>query len=96
MMREVGAFEKDGTSILLLKPSETIPHEGGEVISVDSEEYKAMEELVARFDAPKTCGASTVTQEHFDGVVLLTPEETLRKATLNLAGRLPTAAEEFQ
>ena len=96
IMRDVAAFEKDGTSILLLKPSMQIEHEGGLRIEKDGPEYKALEEMISRFDAPVTCGESSKAQQHFDGVVLLTPEETLRKATINLAGRLPTAAEEFR
>jgi hypothetical protein len=96
VMRDIAAFEKDGTSVLLLKPSEQVDHDGGKLFDVDSEEYAVFKEMVERFDDPVTCGESTKTQEHFDGVVLLTPEETLRKATLNLNGRLPTAAEEFR
>lgn len=96
IMRDVAGFEKEGVSILLSKPSETIAHEGGKIIEQDGAEYAALEEMIKRFDAPVTCGDSTKTESHFDGVVLLSPEETLRKATVNLAGRLPTAAEEFR
>lgn len=96
IMRDVAAFERDGISLLLLKPSGQDVHQGGTLTPPDTEEYAALEEMVHRFDDPVTCGETSTTQEHFDGVVLMTPQETLRKATLNLAGRLPTAAEEFR
>lgn len=98
IMRDVAAFERDGVSVLLLKPTMEggVNHDGGKLIQKDSEEYKILAEMVDRFRNPVTCGEETRTQEHFDGVVLMTPEETLRKATLNLNGRLPTAAEEFR
>jgi hypothetical protein len=96
IMRDVAAFEKDGVSVLLLKPTNTVPHDGGGLISKDSPEYEVLAEMVDRFRTPVTCGEATQVQEHFDGVVLMTPEETLRKATVNLVGRLPTAAEEFR
>lgn len=96
MMRDVAAFERDGVSLLLLKPSGQVAHEGGALLPPGSPEYEALEEMVARFKDPVSCGEQTRTEEHFDGVVLMTPEETLRKATLNLVGRLPTAAEEFR
>lgn len=96
IMRDVAAFEKDGTSVLLLKPSAAVSHDGGKLFGTDSEEYAKFQEMVDRFEDPVTCGESTKVEEHFDGVVMMTPEETLRKATLNLNGRLPTAAEEFR
>lgn len=95
-MRDIAAFERDGVSVLLLKPSAQVQHDGGMLIAKDSEDYAVLEEMVDRFRTPVTCGEASTTQEHFDGVVLMTPEETLRKATLNLTGRLPTAAEEFR
>lgn len=96
IMRDVAAFEKDGVSILLLKPSGQVEHDGGVLFTPDTEEYAVFEEMVDRFRNPITCGEATRTEQHFDGVVLMSPEETLRKATLNLNGRLPTAAEEFR
>ena len=96
IMRDVAAFEKDGESLLLIKPRGGENHEGGALISADSEQYQVLAEMVQRFKEPVTCGEQSRSDEHFDGVVLMTPQETLRKSTINLAGRLPTAAEEFR
>lgn len=95
-MRDIAAFERDGESVLLLKPTNTVPHSGGQLFTRDSEDYKVLAEMVERFRAPTTCGDASTSQEHFEGLVLMTPEETLRKAAVNLTGRLPTAAEEFR
>jgi hypothetical protein len=67
-------------------------HGGGEVIKPDSEEYRIIESLRRPARRPQVeCGDGDVTE--LDGVVALTPEETLRKASLHLVGRLPTAEE---
>lgn len=90
--REIAQLEIDGTSILLLKPSAQIDHGGGLRIAPDSPEYKALEGLIAQFDAPIVCenqGGGTF----FSDVSLMDNRALLRKLTLNLAGRLPTAEE---
>lgn len=94
-LRDVAALERDGTSILLLKPSEIVPHDGGMIFEEGSEKYVAMQEMIARFNEPVSCGEASARDEHFQEVTLLDPNETFRKATLNVAGRLPTAAEDF-
>jgi Protein of unknown function (DUF1588) len=94
IVREVAAFDRDGTSLLLLKPTATVSHGGGVVIAQDGPEYQALAELVNRLKENAPCETS-VTGFH-NGVNLGTPNETLRKAALSLAGRLPTAAEEAE
>ncbi len=96
VLRDVAAFERDGESIVLLKPTETIDHGGGKIFERDSEEYKALVGMIERFENPVQCGETTQVEAHFSGVELLTPTETFRKATLNIGGRLPTAAEDFR
>ena len=96
IVREVASYHKDGVSVLLRKPLGELGHEGGVQLQEDSAEYRALVELVERFENPSTCDSSRAVEEKFDGVVLLSPEETLRKASLNLTGRLPTAAQEFE
>jgi hypothetical protein len=95
-MREMAAYQHlDNGSLLLLKPTMSIAHDGGKVIEKDSKQYQALVELMNRFDNPVTCGDSQ-TGEHFETVSLLDPNETFRKATVNLGSRLPTALEEFR
>lgn len=96
MLKDVADFQKDGVSILLLKPTAQITHGGLERIKKDGPEYKALQELIRRFDNPVTCGGDTAAQIEKEAVELLTPTETFRKASLNLGGRLPTAAEDFR
>ncbi len=91
VLTNVAAFERDGTSILLLKPTAQIDHEGGAVIDVNSDAYKALAELVVQLKNPVACEGSS--DNPFDGVDLLDGDSTFRKATLAIAGRLPTADE---
>ncbi len=95
--QEVASLERDGTSYLLLKPTEGMSHEGGLRFEEGSDRFDAFSKLIKRFDNPTSCGDSDAqVDKHFAKVELITPEQTLRKASLNLAGRLPTAAEEFR
>ncbi len=91
VMKSVASLERDGTSVLLLKPTKRIDHYGGELIELGSDEYAAFEELVRRFDNPSSCSDDTAS--YFEAVELKTPRETLRKAALLLIGRLPTDDE---
>ncbi|MFT7581852.1 MAG: hypothetical protein ACI9MR_003530 [Myxococcota bacterium] len=92
-VRHIAGFEFNGTSVLLLRPVLAIDHPGGMRFSKKSSEYKALKELVERFKSPEECADST--QENvFAGVSFTGTLETLRKASLNLVGRLPTIEEE--
>jgi hypothetical protein len=82
----------DGQSVLLRKPLGELEHGGGAVITADSKEYAVLEDLVARVNKGDSCADSTDVA-HFNDVELLSPRLTWRKVTLNLAGRLPSAAE---
>ena len=81
----------DGLSALLAKPSGKTSHGGGEVIKADSEEYRIIAALLEQLEDPVECSDGDGAQ--LDGVVLLSPDETLRKAALHLVGRLPNADE---
>lgn len=94
IVSNIASFERDGTSILLLKPSAQIDHGGGEVIAKDGPEYAALSELVTQLKSPVVC--EDTGNDPFAGVQLLDNAGTLRKATLALAGRLPTADERAQ
>lgn len=88
----IAEFERDGTSIILLKPSNQIDHNGGKDIEVNGEEYKALAELVRQLKNPVVC--EDVGNDRFAGVQLLDNRATLRKATLTprLSSRRSTAA----
>jgi hypothetical protein len=95
IVKNAASLQQDGVSQLLVMPTggtAARKHPGGVVVLKGSEEYKALEELVNRFNEPSAC--ETNVSGNFAGALLATPVETLRKASLALSGRLPTAAEE--
>lgn len=92
MMRELAALERDGESILLIKPTGGLAHQGGPRFERGSETFRRFEELVRRFDEPVVCEA-TDGASVLDKVTVLGPIETLRKAKLQLVGELPTPDE---
>jgi len=95
IVKNAASLQQDGLSQILVMPTggtAARKHPGGVVITKDSPDYAALEELVARFNEPTAC--ETNVSGTFAGVLLATPAETLRKASLALSGRLPTADEE--
>ena len=97
IVKAAASLEQDGQSQLLVMPtggSDTRKHPGGVVIEEGSPEYEALEGLLERFDDPSTCEADL--SEAYQGLQYTSPAETLRKASLAIAGRLPTAEEEQQ
>jgi hypothetical protein len=92
-VQTVAALDVDGTSLLLLKPTAEIPHEGQMQIAPDSAEYEALEILVDALPTQQQCTDGGDVGEYFDGLVLLDEEATLRKAMLLAVSRLPTPEE---
>lgn len=95
IVKKAAALEQDGVSQLLAMPtggSASRQHPAGAVITKDSEDYKALEGLVERFNDPSACEMNVAGT--YASAILATPRETLRKSSLALAGRLPTAQEE--
>lgn len=88
---EIAKVEYEGKSVLLRKPLGEMSHGGGAVLSEGSDEYKLLEEMVKRVKEPVTCSGEDSTV--IANLGQLTAEQTLRKATLQLAGRLPSEAE---
>jgi hypothetical protein len=76
---------------LLEKPSGQVIHGGGEVISQQSAAYQSLVDWLAQQDQLGQCEENE--KNIWQGIGLLTSSQTLRKAALLLAGRLPTAAE---
>jgi len=84
-------------SRLLLKAAGGLYHGGGDVLKPGSKGYSILEEFVRRIEAPPPTPPRVVDDTDqppfFDGVVMLDAGRLLRRVTLALAGRLPTASE---
>ena len=94
MFAQLSKLQYEGTPWILLKPTNKIAHEGAERFAEGSDDYKTFQEMIERFENPTVCDEGDAQAEFFDGVELLDEVATLRKATLSLAGRLPTIEEE--
>ena len=92
MLTKLAKFDVDGVPVLLLKPTNAIDHAGGKVLEKDSEEYKALQLFIDRIENPVAC-VKPPSETFFNGVELTGPQATLRKASLNLVGRVPTESE---
>lgn len=90
-LREVAAYERDGTSILLLKPTGQVDHGGGVRFEAGSDQAAAFDGLIARFDDPVTCEVQRDDLEVMDKVRQMDLPTTLRQAQLQLSGTLPSA-----
>lgn len=90
-LAHVARLQYDGVPLVLMKPTGRIEHGGGAVVPEGSEQLAILEEFVARLDAPVDCGSADdlVT----DGLVLLDPVQSLRKASMALRGNLPSPEE---
>lgn len=85
-------------SRLLVKVTGGLHHGGGDVLKPGSKGHQILTEFVRRLTAPRSTTPVPVVDDKnlppfFDGVVMLEPKRLLRRVTLSLAGRLPTAAE---
>ena len=91
-IQEIGKISYEGKSEILQKPLGKMNHGGGQVLAAGSPEYKALEDLVTRLAQGNDtkCDAGNTTLAN---VELLSASDTLRKAAIDLAGRLPTQAE---
>jgi hypothetical protein len=93
-LANLAGLERDGTSIVLLKPLGGEGHGGGSVLAEDSEEYAILTEFVSRLDNPVESCPNEQEPDWGAGLTLISPEQTVRKASLLLVGRLPTATEQ--
>jgi hypothetical protein len=93
IVAEVASIEQDSRPLIVLKPTQAVSHGGGQQVPPGSDMLATLEETITRLKT--TCRANRppppdpVTQ----GVTLLDPFATLRKASYQLVGRPPTAAE---
>jgi hypothetical protein len=91
-------LESGNRPLLLLKAVGGLDHGGNEVLKSDSTGYRILAEFVRRVTAPPAVPSNEPVADQnapplFDGVVMLDDRRLLRRATLSLAGRLPTDAE---
>jgi hypothetical protein len=86
-------------SRLLQKVRGELDHGGGEVLKGNSPEYRILADFVrsATGPTPATAEAPEAASDEssfFDGIVMIDDRGLLRRSTLSLAGRLPTAEEQ--
>lgn len=79
-------------SKLLLKPLGELEHGGGKRFEKDSPSYKILEEFVNRLDKVDPC-PTPEDKDFFEDFEYLSGKELARKASLSLAGRLPSEEE---
>ncbi len=84
--------QKDGESVLLLKATGRMAHGGGQLMEVGDENYQRLDAFINRAESDSKCEVAD-DAEFFQDVQFLDFEQTLRKVTLSLAGRMPTDAE---
>lgn len=90
-IREIAKFTYEGKSEILQKPLGKANHGGGIQLTEGSDEYDALVELMDRLDKADSCTDTPGAQ--LANVALVNSTSTLRRATLDLTGRLPTDAE---
>src|SRR3954469_14940454 len=96
---EMARLKQGDQSRLLLKVVGKLKHGGEDVLKPDSPGYGVLSNFVRRVNSPPaTWRASAMIPDKnappfFDGVVMLEDRKLLRRATLSLAGRLPTETE---
>ena len=91
------ALRKGDESRLLLKATGKLKHEGEEVLKPDSTGYRILAEFVRRASGPQDGNAMSAERNalpFFEGIAMLDDRRLLRRVTLSLAGRLPTAEEQ--
>jgi len=91
VLADLALTEKSGKSVLLLKPTNQTDHKGGPVIAEGSHEYNVLQGFVDKTKSGDDCVGQEA--EPFANIELLDENETLRKAAIVIAGRLPTLEE---
>jgi len=86
-------LRNDGGETLLTKVTGGLSHGGGVQLSVGSDGYEALAELVSLLVAEGDDTGSASENLFFKEVLLADAKETLRRAALILAGRLPLESE---
>ncbi len=91
MLQKVAKFRQGGKPLVLLKVTEEVEHEGGEIFERGSFGYELLRKLVeGEYELNVTRRLET---DFFAGVEMIDDLRLLRRLTLSLAGRLPTTSE---
>ncbi|MEZ4460634.1 MAG: DUF1592 domain-containing protein [bacterium] len=91
-LTEQARTSKDGESVLLLKATGRMAHGGGALMEIGDENYQRLDAFIKRAGSDNKCEVAD-DSEFFQDVKFLDYEQTLRKASLSLAGRVPTQTE---
>lgn len=85
----------EGRSLLLVKATGGLDHGGKQVVAPDSAGARMLEAFIQRQSNAKPAEPHDVEPDRpfFEGVAMCSDLQLLRKATLTLAGRLPTKEE---
>ncbi len=89
---EMAKNEYADVPLLLAKPMGLAEHGGGKLVEEGDATHTLLTELIERVLQGDPC-AGEGSQVDLSSVELLTPYQTFRKASLQLAGRLPSEAE---
>ena len=93
VLRDYVAADPDNANKLLEKPRLAVPHGGGALLSADSNEYQALVQFLELLNADIDESNNVSLDGFWEGVTLATPEQTLRRAALIVAQRVPTDEE---
>lgn len=95
--------KQNGRSVLLQKVVGELDHGGGQVLKSDSTEYKILDRFAKKTDRQQGNANPASTKSNpnrsrnappfFEGVEMISTSRLLRRVSLSLAGRLPTAEE---
>lgn len=93
----MASAKHEGQSRILLKVTGKLEHGGEDVLPVDSAGYRILADFVRRVNGVPAANALPTDPKappFFSGVVMMEDRRLLRRVTLSLTGRLPTAAED--
>lgn len=92
-IRNYLALRNDDGETLLTKVTGGLSHGGGVQLEVGSPGYESLAQLISLLVAERDDTNDSSDDTFFKDVLLATPAETLRRASLILAGRLPLESE---
>ena len=91
-LRQFAVPDSTGLPYVLAKASARVAHQGGQVLDPNGAEFAAVRAFLQRTDLTDGCSPS-VSPEALAAVPMQTPAQVVRRAALQFAGRMPTAAE---